>query len=318
MDRLREISCFVSVVEAGSFVRAADIVGVSKAAVSRAVLDLEQRLGMRLLHRNTRSLSLTDAGHDYWQRCKHILEELAEADDVVSADGGQVVGQLRISAPHSFGILHLAPLWPDFMRLHPGIRLDIHLSDRMSDIVGEGFDLAIRIAQLQDSMLAQRRLAGTRIVACAAPAYLATHGTPVHPAELERHQVIAYSYFMHKDEWHFDGNEGPVAVRTRALMQANNGDTCLSAALAGMGIILQPDFLVAPYIARRQLVPILPAYPVREMGIYAVFSSQRHLPLKVRAMIDFLVAAFDRVDWNTGVAGSRTPGVGTLAYAAAA
>lgn len=298
MNKLREIECFIAVADLGSFVKAADALNVSKAAISRTVLELEARLGSRLIQRTTRRLSLTEAGVLYLERCKHIVAALEDADHMLSAGASNPTGLLRINAPHTFGVLHLAPLWPAFLQQQPGIRLDITLADHIVDIVEDGYDLAIRIARLPNSSLIHRQLAATNIQVCAAASYLQQHGTPTHPRELAGHTTIGYTYSPDKDEWHFDGPEGAFSVKTHARLHANNGDTCVAAALAGIGITRQPTFMVQQHIRSGALVPLFPEHPSAQLGIYAVYPSRTHLPAKVRAAIDFLVTAFKGVDWN--------------------
>jgi len=299
LNKLREIECFIAVAELGSFVKAADALGISKAAVSRTVLELEARLGSRLMQRTTRRLSLTEAGTLYLERCKQIVAALEEADDLLSAGAAKPTGLLRINAPLTFGVLHLAPLWPMFMEQHEDVALDITLSDRIVDIIDEGYDLAIRIARLSDSSLVHRKLTSTSLHVCASPAYLDKHGTPSHPQDLAQHQTISYSYNQSKDEWQFGGPEGPVSVRINSRMHVNNGDSCVQAALGGIGITRQPTFMIDQYLRSGQLVPVLTDYTSPELGIYAVYPSRAHLPAKVRAMLDFLSGAFEQVHWNT-------------------
>lgn len=298
MNKLREIDCFIAVAELGSFVRAADSLGISKAAISRTILDLEARLGTRLLQRTTRRQSLTGAGARYLERCKQIVSALDDADQMLTAGNGDPTGLLRIYVPHSFGVLHLANVWPGLMRRYPDLRLDITLSDRVVDIVEEGYDMAVRIAHLPNSSLIHRKIAATRVFVCASPIYLARHGTPQRPEDIKDHAVLGYSYAANKDEWHFNGPDGTVSVNTRTRMHANNGDTCVAAALDGMGITLQPTFMLSQHILSGKLVPLLPDYRSAEMGIYAVYSSRTHLPAKIRATIDYLVEAFSQVRWD--------------------
>lgn len=298
MNKLREIECFIAVAEQGSFVKAADSLSISKAAISRTVLDLESRLGVRLIHRTTRKLSLTEAGCSYLERCKQIIESLEDADQSISVDASQPTGLLKINAPHVFGMQHLAPLWPRFIKRYPELRLEVSLSDRIVDVVDEGFDLVIRIARLPNSTLIHRQLASTQVLACASPEYLAERGTPEHPLDLANHSVIGYTYAANKDDWHFEGVDGPIVVRTKAHLLANDGETCVQAALAGVGIARQPTFLVADYIKDGRLVELLPDYPIANLGIYAVYPSRTFLPAKVRVAIDFLVEAFQSVNWD--------------------
>lgn len=288
MDRFLEMQTFNAVVEVGSFVGAADALNLSKAAVSRHVVDLERRLGVRLLHRTTRRLSLTPEGQMLYERGKDLLATLQDVEAEVTSRREVISGVLRINAPFTFGILHLAPLWGLFRQQHPQVVLDVTLSDRVVDLVEEGYDLAIRIAALENSTLVSRRLTTTRMTLCASPAYLRKHGTPRHPAELVNHQVMAYSYLSTKDVWRFEGPEGSIGVATKPWMHTNNGETCLAAALAHQGIILQPDFLVAADLKAKRLVELLPGYRSIEFGIYAVYPSRKHLSAKVKVLIDFL------------------------------
>jgi DNA-binding transcriptional LysR family regulator len=292
MDRFLEMQTFAAVVEAGSFVGAAEALGVSKAATSRYVVELETRLGVRLLHRTTRRLSLTEEGKLFFARCKEVLADLEEAEAEVTARSDAATGLLRINAPFTFGILHLAPLWGAFRALHPKVTLEITLADRVIDLVDEGFDVAIRIATLENSTLVSKRLATTRMVLCASPQYLAKRGTPRHPAELATHDVIAYSYWSTRDEWRFTGPQGAVSVHTRPCIYSNNGETCLAAALAHQGIVLQPSFLVERDLASGALVELMPEYKSIELGIYAVYPTRKHVSAKVRALIAFLSEHF--------------------------
>ncbi|MFO7602979.1 MAG: LysR family transcriptional regulator [Gammaproteobacteria bacterium] len=297
MDKYQEMRTFAAVVDAGSFVGAADALGMSKPAVSRHIAELEARLGVRLLHRTTRRLSLTDEGEVFYARCQELLGGIDEAEAEITSRSSEASGVLRINAPVSFGILHLAELWSEFAARHPRVKLDITLADRVVDLIEEGYDLAIRIATLPSSTLVSRRLAGTRMVLCAAPAYLQGAGTPAHPSELAQHKVLAYSYWSSNDVWHFDGPEGEVAVKTRPVLVTNNGDTCRAAALQGHGIILQPSFIVGNDLVSGALVEILPAYRSLELGIYAVYPTRQHVAPKVRLMINFLREAFHAPRW---------------------
>lgn len=299
MDRFVEMKTFVAVVDAGSFIGAADPLGMSKAAVSRHVSDLEQRLGVRLLQRTTRRLSLTDEGQAFYARSKEALALVDEAETEIRSRSTEASGVVRVNAPHTFGVLHLAPLWGAFMDANPRVSLEVTLSDRVVDLVDEGFDLAIRIATLPNSTLVSRKLASTRVMLCASPAYLARVGTPMRPADLALHQVIAYSYWASRDEWTFTGPDGEVTVRTHARLYANNGDTCLAAALNGQGIILQPSFLVADDVRAGRLVELMPAYRSIELGIYAVYPTRKQLALKVRRLIDYLAEALHEPVWRS-------------------
>lgn len=297
MDRFLEMRTFVQVVDAGSFIGATEPLEMSKAAVSRYVGELEARLGVRLLNRTTRKLSLTDEGELFYARCKDLLSGVDAAESEITSRTGEAIGLLRVSAPVSFGILHLGDVWAAFKSRHPKVTFDVTLSDRVVDIVEEGFDLAIRISRLQSSSLISRKLASTRMVACASPHYLARHGWPQHPAELVSHSIMAYSHWATHDEWQFDGPQGPVMVRNTPCIRTNSGDICRASALAHEGIVLQPTFLVGPDLEAGTLVELFPQYRAMELGIYAVYGSRKHVAPKVRLLIDFLAQRFEVKRW---------------------
>jgi len=301
MDKFLEMRTFASVVDAGSFVGAATALEMSKAAVSRYVGDLEARLGVRLLRRTTRSLSLTEEGDVFYARCKDLLGSIEEAEAEITSRSGEAFGALRVTVPVSFGILHLAELWGRFKAEHPKVTLDVTLSDRVVDLVDEGFDLAIRIATLPSSSLICRKLSSTRMVLCASPEYLRKAGMPTHPRELGQHSVLAYSYWSARDEWSFIGPEGEVAVTTHPCIRSNNGDICRAGALQDQGIVLQPTFIVGADLASGALVELMPEYQAGELGIYAMYGSRKHVSPKVRLLIDLLVEWFKVSRWaNSG------------------
>jgi DNA-binding transcriptional LysR family regulator len=230
---------FAAAVDAGSFVKAADALELSKAAISRVVADLEERLGVRLLHRTTRRQSLSAEGEVFYARCKELPAAVEEAEAEVFERSGRAVGMLKVSAPVSFGLLHLAPLWATFMGKHPELILEVNLSDRIVDVVDEGIDVAVRIARLQSSSLVSCQLSSTRMVLCASRRYLRTRGTPQHPEDLAQHDVLAYSLLAIGDTWEFAGPEGPVSVRVKPRLRTNSGDTCRAVALRSEGIVLR-------------------------------------------------------------------------------
>jgi DNA-binding transcriptional LysR family regulator len=297
MDKFLEMQTFAAVVDAGSFVRAAESLDISKAAVSRYVADLEGRLGVRLLHRTTRKLSLTEEGRAFHARCKALLGELEAAESEITAQSAQASGLVKINVPVSFGILHLAPLWSDFMAANPRVALDVTLSDRVVDLVDEGYDLAVRIGSLPNSSLISRKLASTRVVLCASPAYLKKHGRPKHPDDLAEHTVIAYSLLVMGDHWEFEGPQGKVNVLVHPVMRTNSGDTCRAAALKHQGIIFQPSFLVEGDLRSGALVELMPQYRSAEFGIYAVYPSRQFVSAKVRLLIEFLAKALGKASW---------------------
>jgi DNA-binding transcriptional LysR family regulator len=292
MDRFLEMQVFNAVVEEGSFVKAAESLNLSKAAVSRHVQDLETRLGVRLIQRTTRRLSLTSDGQIFFARSKSLLEDLVDAELEVASRSQRASGLLRINVPVSFGVSHLAPVWGQFRDLHPGVKLDITLTDRVVDLVEEGFDMAVRIGQLESSSLVSRMIATSRLVLCASPHYLAIHGQPSSPKDLINHAVVAYSYATQKDDWQLMGPEGPVIAKTQPVIHANSGETCRAIAVSSQGIILQPLFIVDEELKAGRLVPVLPQYRAAELGIYVVYPSRQHLSTKVRALVDFLSQYF--------------------------
>lgn len=289
MDKYQEIRVFTRVADCGSFVAASDSLKMSKAAVSRYVSDLEHRLGARLMHRTTRKLSLTPDGEIFLSRCRAILESIEESEEEISKRGLTASGTLRITAPVSFGIRHLAPLWSDFLIAHPQVKIELELSDRVINLVEEGFDLAIRIGKLNDSTLVSRQIASTRLVLCASPDYLKRRGTPSHPAELVEHETFSYSLLSTGHTWKFDGPEGRVDVRVSPRMTSNNGDTGVEVCVRGGGIHLWPTFLIEEYLRAGSLVEVLPDFKASNFGIYAVYPSRKHVSPKVRVLVDFLV-----------------------------
>jgi DNA-binding transcriptional LysR family regulator len=292
MDQFKEIETFVAVAQLGSFVKAADKLGISKAMVSRYVSELEARLGVRLMQRTTRRLSLSDAGAEYLQRCVQILGELQDANAAISAKAVQAQGLLKITAPLTFGIRHLAPLWGEFLRVHPGVELEVNLNDRVVDLIEEGYDLAVRIGQLASSSLIARRIATTRLRLCASPRYL-QQAPPIRALEdIADHAVISYTYLATGEQWHFSGPEGPRSITVHPRLRSNSGDTCRAAALADQGIVLQPSFLVGEDLRAGRLLEILPQYAGAELDISVVYPSRHHLSHKVRAMVEFLSAAY--------------------------
>jgi DNA-binding transcriptional LysR family regulator len=298
MDKVREMASFVAVVNAGSFVAAAEHTGQSKAAVSRHVGDLESRLGVRLLQRTTRRLSMTTAGQAFYSRSKELLAAIDEAESELTATGTEPSGLIRVNAPLTFGVLHLAPIWGRFATLYPKVSLDVVLNDRLSDLIEEGFDLGIRIASLPSSTLISRKLTSTRMMLCASPQFVSQFGSPKEPSDLAKLRAVSYSYWSTHDEWHFTGPTGPVSVHIDACIHTNNGDTCRSAALDHQGIILQPDFLVGEDLRRGALVELLPQFHAIDLGIYAVYPSRKYLPLKLRRLIDFLADSFRNPPWK--------------------
>lgn len=294
MEHLSDIAVYVCVVEAGSFTAAADKLGLSQSAVSKSVNRLEEHMGTRLLNRSTRKLSLTEAGAVLHQRGKHALAELEEAELEVARLQSEPRGVLRVNAPMSFGILHVAPLVAEFLERYPALTIDLQLDDRLIDLVEEGFDCAIRIKALTDSTLVAKKLGPCRQVICASPEYLKRHGTPKTPDELKDHPVLVYTYRTTPLEWILRGPDGkPAKIETNARLYCNNGIALTQAALKGLGIVVPPTFYIGKELEEGKLVPILSEYTVLpELGIHAVYPERRHLSPKVRAFIDFLAERF--------------------------
>ncbi len=293
MDRLRAFEIFAAVVAKGSFVRAAEALDTSPANVTRYIVELETHLGTRLLNRSSRKLSLTESGEALYERSRQILEEVAEAEAVVSTTTLRLRGRLRLNVPVSFGILHLAPLWPLFMEQYPEVELDVVLADRVVDLVEEGFDLGIRISRGGSGTYAARKLATSRNIVCASPGYLLRHPPPKIPADLREHACLGYTYAQTADEWRFSDEAGAEhLVKVRYAMHTNNGDTARAAAIGGRGVIWQPSFLIGADLRARRLVELLSGYRLPDIDMLAVYPSRRHLGAKVRVMVDFLVQAF--------------------------
>jgi DNA-binding transcriptional LysR family regulator len=300
LDNLADIAVFVRVVERGSFTLAADDLALSRAVVSKYVSRLEERLGARLLNRTTRRLSLTEAGAALFEASRGALERIEEAESAIARFQSEPRGRLRVSAPMSFGILHLGPLLAEFSRENPAVSLEISFDDRFVNLVEEGVDVAVRIGALTDSSLVARKLSTTRLVVCASPHYLAERGEPEMPEDLATHNCLLYSYLSTANVWRFtapDGRAIPVAVSGN--LRANNGIVEAEAAVAGMGILMSPTFYVGPLIRQGKLKRILERYEIAEMGIYAVYPQREHVPPKVRAFVDFLARRFGRKpDWE--------------------
>lgn len=294
MDRLDAMRAFVTVVDEGSFTQAAERLALSPQLVSKHVSQLEQYLGVRLLNRTTRRLHLTEAGAAYRQRAEQVLTEIDDMESELGELQGQARGRLRISAPLSFAIHHLAPLINDFQRAHPAVDIDLQLNDRKVDIVEEGFDIALRIGRLKSSSLIAKRIAPVRLVLCAAPDYLKAHGTPGHPRELAGHRFLRYRYMEESQEpllkWLSrsgggGGSEGGELV-------SNNGDVLVEAAMGGAGIALQPTFLTGDAIRQGRLAIVLPEHEPEPLGLYAVYAHRQLLASKVRHFVDFLEGYF--------------------------
>ncbi len=291
-DPLEGMSVYAAVVDAGTFTGAARQLRISKGAVSQQVQKLEDRLGVRLLNRTTRRLSLTDEGRAFYDHCRRILDEARDAVDALDSLGTGPRGRLRVNAPMSFGIMHLGPAVADFMAAYPEIEIDLELNDRQLDVVEEGFDMAIRIARLPDSSLIARRLAPCRRIVMASPAYWDRVGRPRHPNDLKNHDALIYDYLSDPDTWTFKGPEGRISVTVSGRMRANNGEVLLAAAKRGLGVDFAPTFFCCGEIQSGELEVVLSDFEDDPISVYAVYPHKRHLSPRVRAFVDFLADRF--------------------------
>ncbi len=303
LDQITGMRVFARVATLGSFAGAGRALGLSQTMVTKHVEAIEARLGVRLLHRSTRGLTLTEAGRTWLEACGRVLAEIAEAEEAATAGQAEPRGTLRVAVPVSLGTLQIAPRLGDFALRHPHVAVELSLNDRLVDLVEEGFDLAVRVGVLADSRLVARRLAPCRLVVCAAPAYLTARGTPRTLADLAGHDCLGYtlSARVGPDRWSF-GADGGVRVPVAGCLCANNGDALRAAALAGLGLIYQPTFIVGDDLRAGRLVALPLDHPTMDGGaVHALHAPGRRLPRKCRALIDFLAEAFGGVPpWDRG------------------
>lgn len=300
MDRFEDLRAFVQVVESGSLTRAADRLDVATSAVSRRIKDLEARLGTQLLQRTTRQMRLTPSGERFHARANEILQALQEAEAEAGDQSRALDGPLRVAVPLSFGQTHLSPIMVDFCREHPGLKLDVDLSDRVVDLVAEGHDLAIRIGTLANSSLIARKLSVVRMVVAAAPSFWDKHGRPETPEDLKDMPALCYTGSERVDRWAYtspDGQNNTITVP--AVMRATNGHFLSDAAISGLGVVLQPSFIAQAAISKGQLEPVLTQYEWPTITIYAVYPETRHLSARARAFIDYVRARIKPVpEWE--------------------
>ncbi|WP_341319060.1 LysR family transcriptional regulator [Paraburkholderia sp. IMGN_8] len=285
--QLDDMRIFVATVDAHNFTAAAKRLSLSKQFVSRRVMALEEALGVQLLIRNTRKLAVTELGQEFYERARRILGEVEDAEQAMSLRRAGPRGLLRVSAPMSFGMMHLSPLVAMFLRKHGDVRFDMELSDRTVDVVGEGFDMAIRIGALPDSTLIAQRLADVQMVACCSPAYVRRRGAPGVPADLERHSCLLYGHGG-VVSWEFVVGGAVKSFDVQGPLRANNGDLIRDAAVAGLGIVRLPDFIVADAIRRGQLVTVLDEFLPRAATVYAVYPQHRQSSVTIRVFVAFL------------------------------
>lgn len=288
MNRWDGIDEFVQVVESGGFAAAARDLEVSKAHVSKQVRRLEDRLGVRLLHRTTRRQALTEAGEHFYRRAVELIGELQGLQAALEVEGAVPRGRLRVSVAGAFAERYLAPVCAEFMARYPEVQLELVFESRVVDLIREGFDLAIRYGELESSELVARRIAPRRLYLCASPGYLAEHGVPAAPAELREHQCLVGS----SEHWVFRGEHGSQRLRITGRWRSNNGPALLAAARAGLGLTQLPDFYVEDDLRQGRLQAVLREWEVGDVGVWAVFPHRRHLPARVRLFVDALAAAF--------------------------
>ncbi|HEX8257852.1 MAG TPA: LysR family transcriptional regulator [Allosphingosinicella sp.] len=289
---LMDVLAFVRVVETGAFARAAERMDLSKSILSRRVARLEDQLGARLLTRSAQGAQPTDIGEAYYARAANVLAELEAAQEVVADAVTQVAGPLRITAPLSFGSQHLAPALAEFAKLHPRVEFDVSLNDRTVDLIGGGYDMAVRIGNLPDSSLVARRIAPVRAAVLASPGYIAERGRPLHPRDLADHDLLFYANIPAYEQWRFRVGNHWEHVKGHARFRADNGEMLREAACAGLGIVVLPSFIASGSIREGKLEVLLRDYPFEEIGLHLVMPPGRASTARVRALIDFLAARF--------------------------
>ena len=306
MNRLPDLEAwaiFAKVAEHGSFSGAAKELGLSKATVSKAVARLESRLGTQLFHRTSRQQSLTDTGRELSLRAARILAEAEAVEADGTAEATAPRGHIRMAAPMSFGLEHVAPALPEFLRTYPAISVDLHLSDERVDLIAQGFDLALRIAALPDSSMVARRLCQVRRILVGSPDYLARKGRPRHPSELPGHHCLGYAYLSTPETWRFTGPKGEeLSVPISGPLRANNADALMPALRSGVGLAIQPDFVVWRDLKDGRLEALMPEWSLPAIALHMITPPGAHRPAKVVALVDFLVRRFkdQAAPWRSG------------------
>ncbi len=293
MDKFESIRAFTQVVASGGFAAAAREMGLSRSAVNKLVINLENDLGVQLLHRSTRQVSPTETGLAFYDRCLAILADLEEAEQAVTQLHEEPKGKLRVNAPMSFGTLHLAPALADFLVRYPDLQVQLTLNDRFIDPIEEGFDVTIRIAAPPDAAsLIVHKLAPVQRVLCAAPNYLRDRGTPTHPNELYQHSCLHYGHLATVNQWLLLGPDGEHSISVQGAVCSNNGEVLREAAIQGLGITLLPTFIVEPALEQGTLTIVLPDYHPPVISMYVLYPVNRHLSAKIRLFINFLQERF--------------------------
>ncbi|MDR7092575.1 LysR family transcriptional regulator [Hydrogenophaga laconesensis] len=299
MDRWTEIELFVQVAETGSLSRAAELLNLSNASASRHLAALEARLGVRLVERNTRRLYLTDTGQEFFQRSRTILADLRDAESTVNAAALNPTGVLRITASLSFSMHHIAPLLREYTERYPNVTVHVEAANRYLDIIDNNIDVAIRNREMEpDSNITIRRLAGTRRILVAAPAYLSRHGTPRNVEDLHRHKLLIYTHANNPNELRFTRGDEQQTIEVKGLLESNDGQILRAAALDGMGILVQPSYIVYDDVVAGRLVPMLDDWDLPRLTVNLAYPSRKHLSAKVRTFIDFMAAHFEKMDYE--------------------
>lgn len=299
MDRWTEIELFVQVAETGSLSRAAELLDLSNASASRHLAALEERLGVRLVERNTRRLYLTDTGQEFFQRARTILADLRDAESTVNAAALNPTGVLRVTASLSFSMHHIAPLLREYTDRYPNVTVHVEAANRYMDIIDNNIDVAIRNREYEpDSNITIRRLAGTRRILVAAPAYLSKHGVPREIDNLHRHKILIYTHANNPNELRFTRGDEQQTINVKGLLESNDGQVLRAAALDGMGILVQPSYIVYDDIVAGRLVPMLDDWDLPRLTVNLAYPSRKHLSAKVRTFIDFMAAHFEKMDYE--------------------
>lgn len=294
MDKFTNIHAFVSVVENHSFSAASNQTEISKSLLSRRVSALESSLGVQLLQRTTRRLSMTESGRQFYQRAKRLLDDLTDAENEISEDHSALKGRIKLAAPHSFGLKHLPETISDFINQHPEVDIHLDLNDREVNLIDDNIDIALRVANLEDSSLIARRLSTIRHITCASPDYIKKYGEPIHPNDLNHgHWGMHYSNIAVRDQWRFvDENKQTLFAKPKIRLHANNGEVLATAAANGLGITKAPTFILHELINEKRLIPILQNYQSFTSGLYALYPPGRLIPKRVRMLSDHLATQF--------------------------
>ena len=303
MSRFENMETFVKVVDAGTISAAADKLNVAKSAVSRRLKELEAHLGVELFHRTTRKLNLTETGSAYYKQCVRILDDIVDTELATSQAHGTLKGGLKVALPSSFGLMHIGPAINEFIQIHPQVEFDLDFNDREVDLIQEGFDLAIRIANLPDSSLIARRIAPIHRVICASPEYLERKGTPQVPYDLAEHQCLVYTLLRDFETWLLTDAQGKsVKVKLNPYIKASAGEFLRDAAVLGQGITFLPSFIVYKEIESGTLLPLFRDFSLPAIDAHVIYPRTRHLSQRVRTMVDFLVRKFEGIPyWDTAL-----------------